>query len=113
MFTDYLKKSDSEGKEKHVPSILATNCSTCDEIGVAIKVGKEIFHPSLPEHHIEYIELFGVTDAEKLVPLTKFDLSKENTIPYVKTHIKKGLFKKLIALSYCNVHGLWENEITV
>jgi len=111
MFANYIKKSESEGKEKHVPFIAATACSTCGEIGVMIRVGKEIFHPSLPEHYIEYVELFGITKDDKLVPLTKFELAKENTIPYIKTHIKKDVFKKLIALSYCNVHGLWENEI--
>ena len=117
MFTDYLKNyiknSESEGKEKHVPFILATDCSSCGEIGVTIKVGKEIFHPSTPEHYIQYVELFGINKDDKLVFLTKFILSKENTIPYLKTHIKKGVFKKLLALSSCNIHGLWEREIEI
>ena len=113
MFSEYIKKSESEGKEKHTPFILVSGCSSCGEMGVIVKVGKEIYHPSTVEHYIGYIELFGITKDDKLVLLTRFELSKENTIPYVKTHIKNDLYKKLIALSYCNLHGLWESEIEI
>lgn len=111
MFKEYIKKQESEGKEKHVPFIGTSECTTCGEIAIIIKVGKEVFHPSTPEHYIDYIDLFGIMPDGKLVPVTKFTLGKENTVPYVKTHIKKGLFKKLLALSFCNIHGMWENEI--
>jgi superoxide reductase len=118
MFVDYLKNyiknSDSEGNEKHVPFISVKNCESCNELGVTIKVGKDIFHPSTIEHHIQYIELYGITkDEGKLTFINRFILSKENTIPYVKTHIKNNKFTKLIVLSECNIHGLWETEIII
>ena len=60
-FHDILKGMESEGKEKHVPVI---------EIGkgkgeggadiVHVVVGKETPHPNTVEHHIDWIELFGV-----------------------------------------------------
>lgn len=108
--SEVIKTGVEEGKEKHVPFILVRNCEGCGELSVTVKVGEKIFHPSTVEHYIEYIELFGITQEKKLILITKFELGKENTIPYVKTHIKKGLFKKIIALSFCNLHGLWENS---
>ena len=111
--SDFIKKGSEEGKEKHVPSIRVVECEGCGELSVTVKVGENIFHPSTPEHYIVYIELFGVNQDNKLIVITKFELGKENTIPYVKTHIKKGIFKSLIATSFCNVHGLWENSVEI
>ena len=56
---EILKTAESEGKEKHVPVI---------EIGkgeggtdtVRVIVGKETPHPNTVEHHIEWLELYGV-----------------------------------------------------
>ncbi|MDD4202161.1 MAG: desulfoferrodoxin family protein [Candidatus Omnitrophica bacterium] len=110
---DYVKTKASEGNEKHVPFINVTACSTCGEMSVVVKIGEKVFHPSTKEHYIENIVLYGLTNDEKIVFVTRFELGKENTIPYVKTHIKKGVFKKIFAVSLCNVHGLWENSIDV
>ncbi|MBU0651025.1 Neelaredoxin [bacterium] len=106
--SEYIKTGQEEGKEKHVPFISVKECKTCGELNVTVKVGETIFHPSTPEHHILYIDLYGITKENKLVSLTKFDLGKENTVPYVVTHVKKGVFKSVIAMSLCNIHGMWE-----
>jgi len=60
-FAEILKSPEAEGREKHVPVI---------EIGkgkgeggadiVHVVVGKETPHPNTVEHHIAWIELFGV-----------------------------------------------------
>ncbi|MFC1566262.1 desulfoferrodoxin family protein [bacterium] len=112
-FGGLIKKGSEEGKEKHVPFINVTACSTCNEVSVVIKVGETVLHPHTPEHHIQFIDLFGLDETGKLVFLTRFVLGGENTVPYVKTHVVKGKFKSLIALSMCNVHGMWENAIAV
>ena len=88
-------------------------CSTCGELSVVVKVGETIFHPSTKEHYIENITLQGLTVDDKIVFVTRFELGKENTVPYVKTHIKKDVFKKIFAASLCNLHGLWENSINL
>ncbi len=108
---ELIKTGKEEGKEKHVPFIEVRECKTCGELSVRIKVGKEIFHPSTAEHHIQFIELYGITSENKLIHITKFDLGGANTVPYVITHMKKGLFTKLIATSLCNLHGLWESSL--
>jgi superoxide reductase len=106
-------KSGDEGKEKHTPDISTKECSTCGELSVTIQVGKETLHPSTDIHSIKTITLYGETAEGKLEQLTSFQLGDENTIPRVKTSIKKGKYTKLIATSYCNLHGLWENEVTI
>jgi len=111
-FADIIKKGAEEGKEKHVPFIKTSDCSGCNELTVEIRVGETIFHPSTPDHFIDYIELYGIrAEDDLLVKLTRFELGREDTVPYVKTHIKKGKFKSLIALSLCNIHGLWEGSL--
>lgn len=112
-FLDYVQKhvhdASSEGKEKHVPFIKVADCSSCGELSVVVRVGENVFHPSTKEHYIQYIEVFGVKEDGSIVLVTKFILSGENAVPYVKTHMKKGVFKGVLVLSQCNIHGLWEN----
>ena len=110
--SNYLKKED-QGKEKHIPDISVGECLTCGELSVTIQVGKEVIHPSTPEHSIKTIILYGITKEEKIVQLTAFQLGDENTLSRVKTSIKKGQYTKLFATSYCNLHGLWENSINL
>ncbi len=108
-----MKKSEAEGNEKHLPHIEINPCNTCGELSVMVRVGKEIFHPSTKEHFIEHIALHALTNEGALVFITRFELGREKTVPYVKTHIKKGMFKKIFAVSLCNLHGLWESSVDI
>lgn len=108
---EFLKKSEAEGKEKHVPDFIIDTCGHSGQHMVTIAVGKEILHPSTAEHSIKTITLYGVTDDDKLKELTVFQLGDENTPPVVRTTVKKEGFKQLIATSYCNLHGLWQSQI--
>ena len=112
-FADYIKTQEAEGKEKHVPSIDVKECSSCNELTVIGQVGKEVMHPSTAEHHIKYIQLFGETNENKFVHISTLELGEENTLPRGKVNIKKGNLKNIIALSFCNIHGVWENSIEV
>ena len=111
-FADYIKTQETEGKEKHVPSIDVKEYSS-NELTVTIQVGKEVMHPSTNEHHIKYIQLFGETNDNKFVHISTINLGEENTLPRAKVNIKKGTFKNIIALSFCNIHGVWENNLEV
>ncbi len=111
--SELIKKASAEGKEKHVPNIDVKECSTCNELSATLQVGKDVLHPSTVEHAIKTIILYGVTKEGKLEQLTLFQLGDENTVPRVRTSVKKGKYTKLIATSYCNLHGLWENEVTL
>ena len=109
LLNDYIKTVDSD--EKHLPFIQVGGCNTCGEIKVKIKVGESIMHPSTNEHYIQNITLYGETKEGLLKLITRFELGEGNTIPYVTTHIKKDVFKTLIAQSLCNLHGLWESSL--
>jgi len=106
---EYLKTAD-DGKEKHVPDISIKDCSSCGELSVTIQVGKEVIHPSTKEHAIKTISVYGVTSDGKLQQLTVFQLGDENTVPRVRTSVMKGTYTAILATSYCNLHGLWENS---
>lgn len=82
--------------EKHVPYIEE------HPTGYVVKVGKEIAHPMLPEHFIQFIEI--IIDGDRVYrkylkpgdePLACFEIPKGNTV---------------IAREYCNIHGLWKSN---
>ncbi len=81
--------------EKHVPVVC------CDGSKVFVKVG-EVTHPSLPEHHIEWILLetkkgFQIKYlAAGDIPEATFELFDDEPVA---------------AYEYCNLHGLWKKEI--
>ena len=106
---EYLKTADA-GKEKHVPEISVAECNSCGGLRVRVIVGKEVLHPSTPEHSIKTIAIYGVTNEAKIDQLAVFQLGDENTKPLVRASIVKDKYAKLLATSYCNLHGLWENS---
>ena len=85
-----MKKEEAEGNEKHLPYIEVKPCSTCGELSVTVRVGEKVFHPSTEAHFIEHIALHALTKDDKLVFITRFELGREKTVPYVITHIKIG-----------------------
>ncbi|KPA15611.1 superoxide reductase, partial [Candidatus Magnetomorum sp. HK-1] len=90
-------KQEDQGKEKHVPDIDVKECASCGELSVTIQIGKDIMHPSTKEHSIKTITLYGITTSNMLKQLSTIVLGDENTIPRVRTSVKKGEFKELIA----------------
>ncbi len=115
--------------EKHVPVIEAPEKVTLGEsFSVILSVGKEIAHPNTTEHHISWIKLYfkpaGNGPVYEVGGLT-FDVHAEavaganqgpvtaDPVGTLTLALKES--GTLIALSYCNIHGLWESskEITV
>jgi superoxide reductase len=111
-------------KEKHVPVIDAPDSAKKGEnIKVTVSIGKEVAHPNKTEHHIAWIEVFFLPEGGKF----PYNLGKFNFLAHgastdgpdtstVYTHHEAGFqFKTdkpgtIIALSYCNIHGLWRNK---
>ena len=85
-------------------------------------MGKEIGHPNTTEHFIAWIAVYFKPESGNLVNLGRFEyLAHGESVkganegpaycePYstFKTKLKEP--GKLIAVSYCNIHGLWESE---
>ena len=110
-FGELLKGPSQEGKEKHVPHIEVKDCTECAEAMVSVIVGKETPHPNTVEHHIAWIQLYGVRDSGQLVHLGSASLAPVDSGNCAHFCISKGDIKKLIALEYCNLHGVWENSL--
>lgn len=109
--------------EKHVPVIEAPQAvPSAERFQVTISIGKEVPHPNTTAHHIRWIQLFFKPDNDKFIyQVGNFEFTAhgesvqgEDQGP-INTHhsVKVGLEIKvpgtLIATSFCNIHGLWEN----
>jgi superoxide reductase len=109
---DIVKGGAQEGKEKHVPVIKLVDCQECGEQVVKVIVGEEVAHPNTVEHHIKWVALFGVKDGNA-VHIATFDLGPTYGVPKVVTHANLDGLSELIAVEYCNLHGLWEGSLAL
>ena len=110
--------------EKHVPVIDAPDIvKKGDSVVVTLSVGKEIPHPNTTDHHIKWIELVFLPEGEKFpyhIGRAEFNAHGESvrgpntstiyTEPHAVFVFKTEKSGKLIAFSYCSIHGLWKSE---
>ncbi|KUK15825.1 class II SORL domain-containing protein [Petrotoga olearia] len=110
MLGEVIKIKDFK-EEKHVPTIdCPDKVQPNEEFEVDVQVGKEIKHPNTVEHHIEWIDLFMQYDDDpNTVHVGRYIFGPVMGEPHVKAKIKLAKSGTLIALSHCNIHGLWEN----
>ncbi|MDV0445668.1 putative superoxide reductase [Methanimicrococcus sp. At1] len=111
-FTALFKAPEAEGKEKHVPVIErgSGHNGTHDNV-VIVMVGKETPHPNTLEHHIVWIELYGVKkENDQVVYIGRADFAPTTADPTATFKVLDlDQYKALGAVSYCNIHGLWKN----
>lgn len=88
------EKSADSTTEKHVPVIEMI------QGGYKVTVGSTL-HPMKEEHYIEWIEL--ITESETLITFLK---PGDEPVAIFKTDEKA-----IKAREYCNLHGLWKNEL--
>ncbi|MGM0380105.1 MAG: desulfoferrodoxin [Bacillota bacterium] len=89
------EKTEDSSTEKHVPYIEKIDG------GFKVKIGENTEHPMTEDHYIEMIELIadGKVYRQKLCPE-----DKPEAIFMVEADEVK-------AREYCNIHGLWVNEL--
>ena len=111
-------------KEKHVPAIDAPdNAKKGQFFRISVCVGKDIPHPNTTAHHISWIAVFFLPDGEKFpyqIGKAEFTSHGASTLgadtSTVFTHSEAVLTMKtdkpgtIIASSYCNIHGLWQDS---
>ena len=111
-------------QEKHVPVIEAPDKVKKSEVfKVTLTVGKEIPHPNTTEHHIAWIEVFFLPDGEKFpCQIGRFEFGAHGasaqgpntstiyTSSEVVCTMKTDKSGTILAASYCNLHGLWQNS---
>lgn len=104
--------------EKHVPAIHAPQSVKAGEV-VEIKalIGEAIPHPNTFEHHIAWLKLYFQPSGSNFpVEIATFDFSAHGesdlfTEPFVTARFAATESGTIMATSYCNIHGLWENNI--
>lgn len=110
-FTQFIHTPEFEGKEKHVPDITVSTGKTGTVI--TVKVGKEVLHPTLKEHHIVWVKLFGETADGKFVEIGMLDFGEGTALPVGSIMVEISAYKTITALAYCNLHGVWDNSLTL
>lgn len=122
-FKDLFQSADWKA-EKHVPAIDAPQAVKKGELfKVMVSVGKEIAHPNKTEHHIRWITIFFHPKDEKFpyqIAKAEFsshgesvqgpDTSSVYTHHEVVITFKTDKPGSILASSYCNIHGLWQNS---
>ena len=114
-FGEVVVPPEKEGKEKHVPHIEAPDKVKAGEsFRVTVLVGKEVPHPNTIEHHIKWIQVYAKQEgARPVVHVGTFDLGPTYAAPKVTFPVMLKKSATLYALGYCNVHGVWDNSVSV
>ena len=113
-FAEILKSPEVEGKEKHVPTIeIIKDHGSAGANFVRVVVGKETPHPNTVEHHIAWAELYGVKPEGQVINLGQATFAPSYTSPQASFMVPIEQFKSFCAVSYCNIHGVWQNCVDV
>ena len=119
MISSTIKSGDWKG-EKHVPVIKAPEKVKKGElIEVKLSVGEEIAHPNNYKHHIDWIKVFFQPQGKPAFEVGALSFSchdEDNQIfsePRGSVYFKAEVSETIHALSFCNIHGLWENEVGI
>lgn len=121
-------RSGDWASEKHVPVIDAPDSVAAGEpVEIKVSIGEGVPHPNTTEHHISWIKLlfqpqegftFELADIQFTAHGEGIKGANEGpcfTEPAARVTVRLKQSGTLLALSYCNIHGLWESskQITV
>ena len=104
-----------KGIEKHVPFIDApASVNKGEKFTVTVQVGRVVAHPNTLEHHIATIELYALADGSPyVVKIGTAQLGPTFADPTVTFTAMLQNPSTLYALSYCNIHGVWDNQVRI
>ncbi len=101
-----IVKSEGEKSENHMPKI---DCPDVVEAGKPFNLSVRVDgHPNVPEHYIEGIDVYICKEYAKKVAEVRF--TPKIAMPSVSLSLKLDEDAEICAVSYCNVHGLWESR---
>ncbi|HWR60068.1 MAG TPA: class II SORL domain-containing protein [Clostridia bacterium] len=114
-----IQAGDWKG-EKHVPVIHCPDKVKADtSFEIKVSIGDAIPHPNTFEHHIVWIKVFFQPEGSKFpAEIASFNFSAHGegetfTDPVGLTQLKLKKSGTIYAMSYCNIHGLWESSATI
>lgn len=95
-------------------------------LAAKVKVSKEATQPNNTEHHIRWIRLYFKPDDTKLVydmTMSEFSAHGEPanspnpwpaySVPSLHTTLELYASGALVALAYCNIHGIWDYDLYI
>lgn len=123
---DLIQSADWKA-EKHVPVIAAPDkVKAGEKFEIKSCVGLGIPHPNTTEHHIRWIKLYFKPENGKFIyDLGEFVFNAHGEAvegvnkgpayaePFAGLNIKLNTSGTLVAMAYCNIHGLWESTKTI
>jgi len=124
--SETIKSADWK-TEKHVPVIeLPEKIEAGKEFQVKVSLGEGVAHPNTTEHHIRWIAVYFQPEGAPVpMEIGNFEFSAHGesvsgpnkgplyTAPSVVVTLRSDKPGVLQALSYCNIHGVWENTAAV
>lgn len=112
-----LYKSGDWSNEKHVPKIVAPEVAKKGEmVEIKVSIGEDDPHPNTYEHYISWIKLYFQPEGSNFpVEIGTYDFAAHGEYevfsePHITAKIKADESGTIMATSYCNIHGLWENS---
>ncbi len=112
--SDTIRAADWK-TEKHAPVIEAPDAVKAGEaFEVKASLGKEVAHPNTLEHHIGWMSLYFMPEGGAApLQVGHFEFTGHGagnvfTWPSVVTTLKIDKPGILQAVSFCNIHGLWQ-----
>ena len=121
-FSSTIQQADWK-VEKHAPVIEAPDSVKAGEFfTVTAGLGKAIAHPNTAQHHISWISLYFLPEGAKLaIQLAHAEFSAHAdsatdvpgpalTNPNMIANLKLAKSGILQAVSYCNIHGVWQSS---
>ena len=114
-WSEIIQGEKDQGKEKHMPHIMIDRGHKEGKDIVRVVVGHESPHPNTEEHHIAWIELYGVQRyGGQVINLGRASWAPVHSNPNVRFQINQiKEFRAFYALAYCTSHGLWGNSADV
>jgi len=111
-------KSADWKTEKHAPVIeVPEGIVAGEEFKVKVSLGKAIAHPNTIEHHIAWISVFFQPEGAPVsFQVGHFEFTGHGpvfTAPSAKVAITTDKPGTIQALSFCNIHGVWESSAEV
>jgi len=114
-----IKKGDWK-TEKHSPVIeVAEGIQAGEAFDVKVSLGKGVGHPNTLEHHIAWIAVYFQPEGAPVpfqvghFEFTGHGAGELFTSPSAVLTMQTDKPGKLQAMSFCNIHGLWQSGAKV
>lgn len=97
--------------DKHTPIVICEDEAVRGEpFKVKVRIGTNVKHPNAPDHHYEYIQLWNLETLAGEIKLQRASYGDDPVFIETEFIIIPKVSLRLVALAYCNRHGLWRSE---